>query len=60
MRGDRLFAILYLLAERGSMTAGQLAEQLEVSVRTIYRDIEALSVWGAPSAQRLGPEAGFP
>ncbi|MCI8933787.1 MAG: YafY family transcriptional regulator [Clostridiaceae bacterium] len=58
MRGDRLFAILYLLAERGSMTAGQLAEQLEVSVRTIYRDIEALSVWGAPIRTEAGPGGG--
>lgn len=58
MRGDRLFAILYLLAERGTMTAGQLAERLEVSVRTIYRDIEALSVWGAPIRTEAGPGGG--
>lgn len=58
MRGDRLFAILYLLAERESMTAQELAEKLEVSLRTVYRDIQALSVWGAPIRTEPGPGGG--
>ena len=58
MRGDRLFAILYLLAERKSMTAQELAEKLEVSLRTVYRDIQALSVWGAPIRTEPGPGGG--
>ena len=39
----RLFQIVYLLMERDSMTAKELADKLEVSVRTINRDIEKLS-----------------
>lgn len=59
MRGDRLFAILYLLAEHGTMTAQQLADRLEVSVRTVYRDIQALSAWGAPVYTEAGPGGGL-
>jgi len=39
MRADRLLAILMLLQARGRLTAAQLAQELEVSERTIYRDI---------------------
>ena len=41
MRADRLLSLLMILQSRGRVTAPQLAEELEVSVRTIYRDIEA-------------------
>jgi predicted DNA-binding transcriptional regulator YafY len=47
-RADRLFQITQLLRNRRVITANQLAERLEVSVRTIYRDIQDLSLSGIP------------
>jgi predicted DNA-binding transcriptional regulator YafY len=48
MRADRLLAIVLLLQTRGRQTAGQLAAEVGVSVRTIYRDVVALSTAGVP------------
>ncbi len=48
MQQSRLFRILYYLLDQGHATAPELAEKFEVSVRTIYRDIEALSGAGIP------------
>jgi predicted DNA-binding transcriptional regulator YafY len=59
MRADRLLSLLMLLQARGRMTAHKLAEELEVSERTIYRDIDALSVAGVPVYGERGPEGGF-
>lgn len=47
MRADRLVSILLSLQSKGQMTAQELAGQLEVSERTIYRDMEALSGAGS-------------
>jgi predicted DNA-binding transcriptional regulator YafY len=59
MRADRLLSLLMLLQARGRMTAPQLARELEVSERTIYRDIDALSAAGVPVYGEAGPGGGF-
>ncbi|GGX39787.1 helix-turn-helix transcriptional regulator [Streptomyces noursei] len=59
MRADRLLALLLLLQNRGRMTAAELAAELEVSVRTIYRDIEALGASGVPVRTERGPDGGY-
>ncbi|WP_028777229.1 helix-turn-helix transcriptional regulator [Shimazuella kribbensis] len=59
MRGDRLVSILLLLQSYGKVTASELAKKLEVSQRTIYRDMDALSATGIPVYANRGKDGGW-
>lgn len=56
---ERLISIIYILMNKGTVTAGELAERFEVSVRTIYRDIESLSMAGIPVYCKKGKNGGI-
>ena len=56
---NRLLGIIYILISKGTVTATELAERFEVSVRTIYRDIEALSMAGIPVYTKKGKNGGI-
>ncbi len=59
MKNDRLFQIIYILLEKKTITAPELASVLEVSVRTIYRDIDTLSASGIPVYALSGKNGGI-
>jgi predicted DNA-binding transcriptional regulator YafY len=59
VKSSRQLSILLLLQNRGRMTAAQLAGELEVSVRTVYRDIEALHASGVPLYGDAGHAGGY-
>lgn len=59
MRADRLIAVLMLLQARGRCSARELAEELGVCERTIYRDIDALSLSGVPVYAESGRAGGY-
>ncbi len=58
MRADRLLSLLLLLQAHGRMTARDLSERLEVSERTVYRDLSALGMAGIPVFAERGPGGG--
>jgi len=59
MRAERLLRIVFLLQSRGKVTAPEVAEELEVSVRTVQRDMEALSGAGIPVYATRGGDGGW-
>jgi predicted DNA-binding transcriptional regulator YafY len=59
MRADRLVATLLFLQSRGRVTASEVAEELEVSIRTARRDLEALSIAGIPVYSQPGRGGGW-
>lgn len=59
MRADRLVSLVLLLRQRGQLSADTLARELEVSTRTVLRDIEALSASGVPVYAERGRRGGF-
>ncbi|MEG0736618.1 MAG: YafY family protein [Longicatena sp.] len=59
MKDNRYFQMVYLLLEKGNMTAPELARHFEVSVRTIYRDIDILSSAGIPIYATQGKGGGI-
>lgn len=58
MRADRLLSLMLILQTKGRQTALDLSAQLEVSLRTIYRDLDALSGAGIPVYTQSGPNGG--
>jgi hypothetical protein len=59
MKINRLLEITILLLNRGSITAGELAERFQVSTRTVYRDIDVLSSAGVPVYTSKGSNGGI-
>jgi len=59
MRATRLVSLLLLLQTRGQLTAAEIADRLDVSVRTVHRDVESLAEAGVPVEAVRGPAGGY-
>jgi predicted DNA-binding transcriptional regulator YafY len=59
MRIDRMLAITVILLNQDRISARELAERFEVSIRTIYRDVDAISMAGIPITSYAGKQGGF-
>lgn len=58
-KADNMLAILSLLRSRKRMTAKQLAEELEIHIRSVYRNIDALCASGVPIVAETGRSGGY-
>ena len=59
MRIDRMLTIVVMLLNNSRITARELADKFEVSLRTVYRDIEAINMAGIPVVAHQGNNGGF-
>jgi predicted DNA-binding transcriptional regulator YafY len=59
MRATRLVSLLLLLQTRGQLTAAEIAGRLDVSIRTVHRDVESLAAAGVPLDAVRGPAGGY-
>jgi predicted DNA-binding transcriptional regulator YafY len=59
MRIDRMLSITVMLLNRDRVSARELAEKFEISIRTVYRDIEAINLAGIPVISYPGNSGGF-